>query len=134
MWCWNNNRYKIGLEIDLIMCSRKNFACIKTILTTIAIFNFSLHLTNIVMHIYYYSLVTNSGIVLSMIGIVFVLYSMYNYLIVNLNQQKLYRKIYVWKIFCWIKKLHQKFLLKYILPFTQVGFWYRFLRKILKLL
>ena len=27
-----------------------------------------------------------------------------------------------WKISCWIKKLHQKFLLKFILPFTQVGF------------
>ena len=87
------------------MCSRKNFVCIKTLLTTIAIFNFSLHLTNIVVHIYYYSLVTNSGIVLSVIGIVFVLYSMYNYLIVNLNQQKLHRRISIWKIFCWIETI-----------------------------
>ena len=57
------------------------------------------------MHIYYYSLVTNSGIVLSVIGIVFVLYSMYNYLIVNLKQQKLHRKISIWKIFCWIETI-----------------------------
>ena len=95
----------IDFDIDFIMCSRKNFTCIKTLLTTVAIFNFSLHLTNIVMHIYYYSLVTNSGIVLSVIGIVFVLYSMYNYLIINLNQQKLHQKISIWKIFCWIETI-----------------------------
>ena len=30
---------------------------------------------------------------------------MYNYIIVNLNQQKLHRRISIWKIFCWIETI-----------------------------
>ena len=87
------------------MGTTKNFVYVKTTLTTMAIFNFSLHLTNIVMHIYYYSLATHSGIVLSAIGIVFVLYSMYNYLLVNIGHEKFNRIIVIWKVFCWIETI-----------------------------
>ena len=93
------------IAIDCMMCTKKNFVYVKTTLTTMAIFNFSVHLANIVMHIYYYSLATHSGIVLSAIGIVFVLYSMYNYLLVNIGQKKFNRNIVIWKVFCWIETI-----------------------------
>ena len=55
------------------------------------------------MHIYYYSLATQSGILLSVIGIVLVLYSMYNYLLINPDQDRRIRNTKIWKVFCWIE-------------------------------
>ena len=85
------------------MSSQNDCCCAHAFLLIISIFNFSLHLINVVMHIYYYSLATHSGIILSVIGIVLVLYSMYNYLLINPDQDRRIRNTKIWKVFCWIE-------------------------------
>ena len=55
------------------------------------------------MHIYYYSLATNCGVILSVIGIFLLLFSMYNYLLINGCQGTRHRNIIIWKVCCWIE-------------------------------
>ena len=79
-------------------------SCIYGGIKLIAISNFFLHLTNIVMHIYYYSLAARNGIVLSIIGIFLLIFSLYNYLLIcGCTNQIKCRNIYIWKICCWIE-------------------------------
>ena len=76
---------------------------INIFLVNIAICNFCLHLVNIVMHIYWYSLATNCGVILSVIGIFLLLFSVYNYLLINGCQGTIHRNIIIWKVCCWIE-------------------------------
>ena len=84
------------------MCPNANIECQKAI----AISNFILHVINIGMHIYYYCLATESGIILCIIGILLLVLSLYNYLLLSGFKQEVNQiRIYIWKICCMVELL-----------------------------
>lgn len=84
------------------MCPNANIECQKAI----AINNFILHLINIGMHIYYYCLATERGIILCIIGILLLVLSLYNYLLLcGFKQGANQLCIYIWKICCMVELL-----------------------------
>ena len=84
------------------MCPNANIECQKAI----AISNFILHLINIGMHIYYYCLATERGIILCIIGILLLVLSLYNYLLLCGFKQEVNKvRIYIWKICCMVELL-----------------------------
>ena len=57
------------------------------------------------MHIYYYSIATHCGVILSVIGTVSLLFSMYNYLLINCGNGRSSRNVNIWKICCWVETI-----------------------------